>query len=248
MPTEVCGLRQGSLRVLVTDCEVVCDCCTDCEVQAPTSRPTTVAEWRPPTLVPTSAPVMPTPPPTNEPTIAPPPTDPPTLNPTDPPEEKATDMPTRTPVTKPPTTDRPTVSATVEETEEETEEETVEDTDCSTWVDTRRSCYAQGEQISASFNNCDPQPEDWIGIYYADANPDDVSQALLWIWSCGGQNCGRAVESASVAFSGQHLGGRNSVWPMNPGNYRMHFLKVNDRGSYQASASSDVFEVDTSCN
>jgi hypothetical protein len=244
MPTEVCGLRQGSLRVLVTDCEVACDCCTDCEVQAPTSRPTTVAEWRPPTLVPTSAPVMPTPPPTNTPTITPPPTDPPTLDPTDPPEEEATDMPTRTPATKAPTTDRPTVSATVEETEEETEE----DTDCSTWIDTRNSCYAQGVQISASFFNCDPQPEDWIGIYYANANPDDVSQALLWIWSCGQQNCDRAVESASVAFSGSHLGGRNSVWPMNPGNYRMHFLKVNNRGSYEAYASSDVFEVGTRCN
>lgn len=114
---------------------------------------------------------------------------------------------------------------------------TSEPTACSNTINTHLGCYEPNERILASFFNCSPQPDDWIGLL--GANQGDLNAAIVWMWSCGTQECARErIGADTVEFD----------WPLNNGEYRVHLIGRNTGENYASIASSAVFEVSDNCN
>ena len=62
------------------------------------------------------------------------------------------------------------------------------------------------DDINVDFGNCDPQDDDWIGIWPDDENPDNLSENYVdWVWSCGTQSCLGAPNSNRVVFEKNRL-------------------------------------------
>lgn len=52
-------------------------------------------------------------------------------------------------------------------------------------ISTNKQVYNVNENIVISFQNGDPQSNDWIGIFQASTNR--LVQGEMWMWTCGGQ-------------------------------------------------------------
>ena len=104
----------------------------------------------------------------------------PTVISTDSPETPPTSL------TVPPTFS-PTPSATATFTMVETS------SSCTSTVETDETCYRNGDNIRISFNNCEPRPTDWIGIFPARQGAPNLNQPLAWIWTCGDESCNDSV-------------------------------------------------------
>ena len=115
---------------------------------------------------------------------------------------------------------------------------------------TSQDCYIEeDEALAADFVYCDPSPRyDWIGIYDASDNAQQLGWPLLWTYACGTQTCMSSVETGSVGFSsGPPVVDGLESWPLGTGTYRMHLIDGESPfGSYAASVSSNEFVIEKS--
>mmetsp|Transcript_7142 Transcript_7142/g.12449 ORF Transcript_7142/g.12449 Transcript_7142/m.12449 type:complete len:516 (-) Transcript_7142:320-1867(-) len=198
---------------------------------APTDRPLTDSPTiRPATSQPTLHPILtdtptqrstrnPTPKPTQPPTIAP------TIEPTDPPTDKPTQRLTQSPTVNP--TGQPT--------------DTLAPTECSNQIQTDRPCYNMGSPVEVFFRNCDPRPDDWIGMY---RNPDVIDPSSLeeppvWVFACGSQSCSEEVYSDVVLFDLSFLP---------EGTFKAYLAREAESAPYPSLASSNTFVISSDCS
>jgi hypothetical protein len=125
----------------------------------------------------------PTPAPTPEPTPAPTPEPTPEPIPGPTPEPMAVGDSTAHPTAPPPaSTAAPSPAATPHPTK---------NADCTDMVVSDMTCYDRRETINIAFENCEPEENDWIGIYTEDPHRNliDVGEPILWLWTCGTDDC-----------------------------------------------------------
>jgi hypothetical protein len=209
-------------------------------VAAPTAFPTGVPPTAFPTTPksnkPTDEPTPePTRPPTNKPTdfpVTPPvpePTRPPTNKPTDEPTPEPTPEPTRAPIEPaveeptPEPTPPPTNKPTPEATPEPTVLQTVSPTTCS--KSSMETCVC-GDEITVKFSDCEPQPEDWVGLYPCKGNATTYNyHPTMWLWTCFDKPCTAetALTQGELVFNKDTLPGYTEfgphTYPLPPGCY-----------------------------
>jgi len=170
-----------------------------------------------------------------------------TSEPTSVPTRAATGEPTGAPVaapvpitaapTVPPMTDSPTVPpATAAPTDKPTQ--------CMTGIQSRSSCYERGADIEISFSNCDPQDDDWVGLYSASEDFSNLPNPPIWSWACGTRNCRDAVNSMRMPLNEMHAS--NNAWPLREGTYVV-ILARNSAQPYTAFAVSSEFTIQDTC-
>lgn len=112
---------------------------------------------------------------------------------------------------------------------------------CQSTVVLSKDCYiGWAEDVIANFTNCDPQEDDWMGIWAVGENPDYLSEDYFdRKWSCGNQTCLGAPKTNQVVFQkGQLQLGRYQIFLVN---------EIPDKGPYLSEAESAVFEIANVC-
>jgi hypothetical protein len=112
---------------------------------------------------------------------------------------------------------------------------------CFADIVTDATCYENGGNIVLSFDNCNPQPDDWIGIYAAGTNVlfEVISASLTWVYSCGDQLCRGSVESGQATLYNVEGEGEFQVYLIQRSNA--------NGGQYVAIAESEAFQISVSC-
>lgn len=174
----------------------------------------------------------------------------PTVQPTPAPTPDPTAAPTPEPTPEP--TPNPTADPTVRPTEAGTAATTSSLT-CASRVSVNQDCYFMSENVLVvDFDNCDPQPDDWIGVYPNGADFVEESSGLelltdnwiTWAWTCGDQACDVSPTTNSFAFS---------VDPEDPAyelfELRAFLIRASSNGPpYQVMAKSEPFALADPCN
>jgi hypothetical protein len=123
---------------------------------------------------------------------------------------------------------------------------------CQSEVSVHKSCFPEGNNIHAAFENCDSFPDDWIGVVPVvddDVQPVHVEEPMLWLYLCGTQYCQKQIQSNSVVFRAggagyPKTGGMEFYPPLRQGRYTMVLGRDNPEGPpYTVVATSAVFEV-----
>jgi len=110
---------------------------------------------------------------------------------------------------------------------------------CMATISTDKICYDNGENIQISFNNCQPESSDWVGIYPARQSVSNLNQPLTWVWTCGDRFCNDSVSSGEVTIYGA----------TGFGSYRAFLLRDNESGrGYTAYAIGNTFTMSSRCN
>jgi hypothetical protein len=107
------------------------------------------------------------------------------------------------------------------------------DSKCHDKVFSTESSYTMGDEIEVVFDNCGPEPDDWVAIYPDTVNPDDIGEPISWLWSCGNQKCRGKNPTNVVSFESF----------IQPGKYKAVLAKRHHSGPYAAKAMSESFEV-----
>ena len=121
---------------------------------------------------------------------------------------------------------------------------TASPTVCSDAVNVFSTCFAVGDDIIASFSNCNPEVDDWVGLFPSTENFSDLPNPSIWSWACGSRNCREAVTSNTIALNADLAG--NSDWPPAEGTYRVVIAR-NSAQPYAAFAVSGEFTIASSC-
>lgn len=116
-----------------------------------------------------------------------------------------TTKPTRAPVA------RPTAKPVVITTSSPTRSPAQVSSPCQSSLTVDKACYVESQDlIIVDFINCDPQDDDWVGIWLASEDPEDLSESFYtWAWSCGTQSCLGAPTTMRMAFKANGLGFNN---------------------------------------
>ena len=161
----------------------------------------------------------------------------------------STNIPTPSPTTL--STPTPTISPTVSPSKPPSPSPvenppTRAPTECVDELSVLDFCFAPGVGIEISFTNCDPEQDDWVGIYPVDDDFDgnDLPNPMMWSWACGTRNCREPVSESTFSLNNNHAGG--NVWPLDSGIY-IAVLARNTGQPYTAYALSDTFVVATQC-
>lgn len=176
--------------------------------------------------------------PSGEPTPSPTPA--PTSEPTPQPTLEPTPSPTEDP------TARPSASLTPVPTEPQAPT-------CASRISVAQDCFFMSDNVLVvEFENCDPQPDDWIGLYPEGSEFQEEGTGgefltddwIAWAWSCGDQSCEVSPPANSFAFS---------VDPEDPAfnlfNLRAFLIRSSANGPpYQVIAKSDPFAIADPCN
>ncbi|CAJ1967616.1 unnamed protein product [Cylindrotheca closterium] len=112
---------------------------------------------------------------------------------------------------------------------------------------TDKPCYARpdgtegaySEPIAVIFENCAPQPDDWIGIYDAEHNifQPGIHRVDYWSWACGDQECQKPVRGGIIVFAGIQ----------EYGNFKVHLHRREGEAEEMYLASSEIFTVQQTC-
>jgi hypothetical protein len=103
---------------------------------------------------------------------------------------------------------------------------------------------ALGEDIVINFVNCNPENDDWIGVYPDWTDTQDLGYAQLWAWSCGDQDCRGKTTSGTITFNGRFVGEPNlDAWPLDQDDYKVYLIRRNPGGPYSGYVESDKFKV-----
>jgi hypothetical protein len=135
------------------------------------------------------------------------------------------------------------------DTEAPTEGETIAVTTaapsaCVDLVNSMFSCYERGEDVLVTLSNCDPENDDWVGIYESSENMDGLSNPPVWSWACGSRNCREAVTSQELALT--EVEASTGAWPLSQGSYVL-VLARNSAQPYTAFAVSSAFTIQDTC-
>lgn len=106
------------------------------------------------------------------------------------------------------------------------------------------ACVAPGEDINTAFLNCDPQDDDWVGIYAVGVDYSTLPNPPVWSWACGSRNCREAVSTQQMPLSSVHAA--TNAWPLQEGAYVL-VLARNSAQPYTAFAISAEFSVQEGC-
>jgi Peroxidase len=107
-------------------------------------------------------------------------------------------------------------------------------------ISVNKNCVKTGETFAVSFQNVNPQVDDWIGILPVSENTNRFTNFNLWAWTCGTQTCTTSAASGRVRFRA------NSNLPT--GSYRAVLAHDSDNSPpWKAYAVSKTFTVATSC-
>ena len=104
-------------------------------------------------------------------------------------------------------------------------------------ISTDKSCYINGDNIIVSFENCDPLPNDWIGVYPSGTNSSDLGNPLAWVWACGDQACSKAVASGEATLYGVK----------GHGIFELFLVRHSASTPYHPYAESNTFQVAFTC-
>ena len=146
------------------------------------------------------------------------------------------------------TTLAPTTVATEQATEAATTEEptilpTASPTVCTSFLIWNTTCVRSGSPIPISFQNCEPQNGDWIGIYDKTADPTDLRTPYLWVWTCGSQNCRGAPQSNTVVLDETTVDSQGGSWPLADDTYVAYLIRNTGTPPYQAFLESDKMKI-----
>ena len=140
-------------------------------------------------------------------------------------------------------TSSPTSNATVPSEGNSTE--LVWNEACIDMIRTEQQCYTRKElrsdELTIGFVRCQPQRENWIGIYEAGLNAENLPEPLLWVWTCDKidiLDCNDAgTVSGALVVSGM----------LAVGFYQAQLVERSGNAPYSAFLSSDVFQVSQDC-
>jgi hypothetical protein len=149
---------------------------------------------------------------------------------------RETESPTKQPTTPAPTR-RPTESPTPAPSPKATPAPTKSPTECVAQIETDQECYNSGEDLVVEFENCDPQPDDWIGVYAADEDPNNLGEPIGWLWACGDLICNESIEEGEVIFRQARGFGR----------FQIFLIRRNSGGPYKAYGIGNEFRLASSC-
>lgn len=147
---------------------------------------------------------------------------------------------TTTPIPTTPAVELPETTTTAASTTS-MEPPNEEEPSCFDVIASDESCYLFQSDINIIFENCDPQPNDWIGIWpIADATDlQNLPEPALWLWTCGSQDCAGEVFVDTLPFgSGLAVG-----------TYVAHLVRLESEvAPYSSSyAISSAFGVSLAC-
>ena len=117
-------------------------------------------------------------------------------------------------------------------------------TACVDAIESVSGCYGPDDPINLIFSNCEPENDDWVGIYDAREDFDSLPNPPVWSWACGTRNCREAVGSDAFALDEVHAS--NGAWPLDEGNYVIVMAR-NSAQPYTAYAVSAQFSIDEGC-
>jgi hypothetical protein len=215
MDTDLSGTMPPGLCFVLelrSDCveEMSCNCCSSCCIDGGGCAANTPA----PTPLPTLAPQA-----------------------TAPPESSSTGSPVV------PSTNEPTASPTSDATDDvssfttssPTSSSSEGDPSCSASISTDRTCYQDGDDIIITFENCNSNDVDWIGIYPTTTDVSNLGEPLAWLWACGDQFCSTAVDSGEAIFYNAR----------GTGTFRVYLLRSGDsnQGPFLAYGLGNTFEM-----
>jgi hypothetical protein len=114
-------------------------------------------------------------------------------------------------------------------------------TSCHSSVEVDNYCYKDHypTKLKIDFENCRPEPRDWIGIYrvrhgYEGKAAEWWGDSILWKFACGSKECHFEEKDGTLFFE--------DWWQvLKDGEYRAYLFEDD---SYHVKASSETFDVD----
>jgi len=143
-------------------------------------------------------------------------------------------------------TDNPTNKPSSSPTLFPTKKPTNPPTECVNEIEVFDLCFEPLVDIEVSLTNCNPDRDDWVGLYQMDNtfNANDLINPNIWSWACGTRNCREEASSNIIPFSSNHAG--SNQWPLRPGTY-VAIMARNSAQPYTAFAVSNTFVVAATC-
>lgn len=117
-------------------------------------------------------------------------------------------------------------------------------TSCADAIAALDTCVSPGAAVDLVFNNCEPQNDDWVGIYKAEQDFSQLPNPPVWSWACGTRNCREEVSSLEFSLSEEHAA--SNAWPLEEGEYVL-ILARNSAQPYTAFATSPAFTIQAGC-
>ena len=155
-------------------------------------------------------------------------------------ESSATTAPNVVVFTEPPEeievaeTDSPEVDATNPPFTQGATPVPTESATCANRIGTDGFCYNAFSPIFVFFDNCDPLPDDWLGVYPAGSDPLNLPEPVFWVWTCGNQDCFAEIFSEAYTLN----------FNLAPGSYMLYLARQgNGFPPYQSYANSEEFIV-----
>lgn len=104
-------------------------------------------------------------------------------------------------------------------------------------IQVSRTCIPPGQSFAVTFQNINPQPDDWIGIVHVSETFSSFSSLADWLWTCGSQSCTTASSGGQVFVSSANI--PESTWVA-------VLARGNDAAPWSAYAISNEFTVSSS--
>jgi len=166
---------------------------------------------------------------------------------TRPPSEFPTLAPTKVPSSVP--TKWPSPAPTLNPTNVATlaPSSTLAPTQCISSISVLNDCYEQYADVEVSLESCNPDSDDWVGLYLIDAanfDSENLQNPNMWSWACGTRNCREAVDENIILMNADHAG--NGEWPLELGIY-VAVTARNSAQPYTAFAVSEAFIIEEVC-
>lgn len=105
---------------------------------------------------------------------------------------------------------------------------------------TDQTCYGLDETIEVDMFNCEPEDDDWVGIWSNEIDTEIIGNDFSdWKWSCGTVSCLGSASSLVLNFDARTLG---------VGEFRAFLLDAEPKTApFKADAISRVFRVGEDC-
>mmetsp|Transcript_14326 Transcript_14326/g.40768 ORF Transcript_14326/g.40768 Transcript_14326/m.40768 type:complete len:327 (+) Transcript_14326:375-1355(+) len=109
---------------------------------------------------------------------------------------------------------------------------------CANLLTIDSTCYADPTSLALELTNCDPQEDDWVGIFPAPAVTSDLmgDNYVAWAWTCGSRDCRESPSENQFDMPLPELA--NGMYQA----YLLRNTETND-GPFPTILASPVFEV-----
>ncbi|KAL3942173.1 MAG: hypothetical protein SGBAC_003598 [Bacillariaceae sp.] len=120
--------------------------------------------------------------------------------------------------------------------------------DCQDLIHTDVECYNSGvDTIQITFENCNPHEENLIAIYKDDEAPGEI-EPLLWLGTCGTQECVGEVAYDILLFGPRSPDeAARTSWPLPDGDYKAYILQYAPGANHGIPAAETSFIVRKQC-